>query len=420
MEHDAGDAAGRGGRRGAGCDPHTYPSALADGADWYLHLRTCDVAGNCTSTVHAGPFWIDTAAPSGVGEVTSSSHSTPSNAVSLVTEWTAASDGLSGVAGYSVAVAASAVPELCSGALDEAAATATRGPSTRRWCRLWRRHCPTTCWSRRAATALLETTDCSGVAGTDVAVAVDSASYGGATTTLGVNGGLALGGGLYRVLACPALEDVAGNALDGDGDGTGGDAFARTFTVDRQPPTVSLVDSVEDTGDGQLAENEATNAAITELHVTFSEAMVEAVAESSSEWMLVGSGSGSFETVDCAGGVLGDDVAVAVDAITWDALSLTATLEVNGGAALADERYRLFACATLVDLGGNPLDGDGDGVGGDGFARTFLVDTVPPENPTAISIVRLTLIWAGLLRPGSPPNGAARATTSRVSLATRS
>ena len=78
-------------------------------------------------------------------------------------------------------------------------------------------------------------------------------------------------------------------------------------------------------------------------------------------------------------------MAVAIDAITWDEPSLTAALEVNGGAALADGLYRLFACATLTDLGGNPLDGNADGTPGDDFAATFRVDTVPSENPTAIT-----------------------------------
>src|SRR5690606_12687715 len=56
-------------------DPHTTTSAaLADG-NWYFHLSTCDVAGNCTSTVHRGPYGIDTTAPSAAGTVSSSSHS---------------------------------------------------------------------------------------------------------------------------------------------------------------------------------------------------------------------------------------------------------------------------------------------------------------------------------------------------------
>jgi len=38
--------------------------ALADNS-WYFHLRTVDNTGNWTSTVHAGPFIIDTTAPTG-------------------------------------------------------------------------------------------------------------------------------------------------------------------------------------------------------------------------------------------------------------------------------------------------------------------------------------------------------------------
>jgi subtilisin family serine protease len=37
---------------------------LIDSDDWYFHLRTADQAGNWTSTVHLGPFKIDTAVPS--------------------------------------------------------------------------------------------------------------------------------------------------------------------------------------------------------------------------------------------------------------------------------------------------------------------------------------------------------------------
>lgn len=40
----------------------TSSSALAEGS-WYFHLRTLDTAGNWTSTVHIGPFIIDTTKP---------------------------------------------------------------------------------------------------------------------------------------------------------------------------------------------------------------------------------------------------------------------------------------------------------------------------------------------------------------------
>jgi hypothetical protein len=44
----------------------------------------------------------------------------------------------------------------------------------------------------------------------------------------------------------------------------------------------------------------------------------------------------------------------------------------------ADDLYRFLVCGstTIVDLAGNSLDGDGDGTGGDDFARNFRVDAL--------------------------------------------
>ena len=83
-------------------DPHSTTSpALGDGNAHYFHLSTCDNAGNCTSTVHAGPFWIDTTAPGVPGAIASSSHDpsgTPVSDATIDVAWGAASDLLSGVA----------------------------------------------------------------------------------------------------------------------------------------------------------------------------------------------------------------------------------------------------------------------------------------------------------------------------------
>jgi hypothetical protein len=51
--------------------------------------------------------------------------------------------------------------------------------------------------------------------------------------TLGLPGGLPLADGLHRLVVCPAITDTAGNPLDGDGNGTGGDSFLRIFRVDQ-------------------------------------------------------------------------------------------------------------------------------------------------------------------------------------------
>ena len=57
-----------------------------------------------------------------------------------------------------------------------------------------------------------------------------SAYTGGTSVSLFINGG-PLPNGHYRFTANNTLTDVVGNALDGDGDGTGGDLYSRTFTV---------------------------------------------------------------------------------------------------------------------------------------------------------------------------------------------
>ncbi|MEZ5312681.1 MAG: hypothetical protein R2862_03015 [Thermoanaerobaculia bacterium] len=73
--------------------------------------------------------------------------------------------------------------------------------------------------------------------------------------------------------------------------------------VDRSPPTVTLVASLADTGDGQLDEGEATNVAVTELHVTFDEAMDAILAESTTSYLLIEAGTDqTIDTIDCAGG----------------------------------------------------------------------------------------------------------------------
>ena len=59
-----------------------------------------------------------------------------------------------------------------------------------------------------------------------------SSTYSGGTTVgLRVYDG-PMQDGDYRLTFTPAITDVVGNALDGNGDGTGGDAFTRLFSVD--------------------------------------------------------------------------------------------------------------------------------------------------------------------------------------------
>ena len=73
--------------------------------------------------------------------------------------------------------------------------------------------------------------------GDDVSITIDAVAYDAETdtATLSLAGGQLLEDEVYRLLACgsTSLQDIAGNPLDGDADGTGGDDFLRTFRVER-------------------------------------------------------------------------------------------------------------------------------------------------------------------------------------------
>ncbi len=79
-------------------------SALADGNSHYFHIRSVDIAGNWQSTVHFGPFFIDTVPPTNPTGVSSTSHTASvwSNDNTVDISWTDATDSLSGLDGYSI------------------------------------------------------------------------------------------------------------------------------------------------------------------------------------------------------------------------------------------------------------------------------------------------------------------------------
>lgn len=107
-------------------DPHsTVSAALADGDDWYFHVRSCDVAGNCSLPDHAGPLLIDTTPPSAVS-LSSPSHGDglAHNDPTIDLVWSPAVDALSGVVAYRVTFDANPVSACpTSGGASATAAT---------------------------------------------------------------------------------------------------------------------------------------------------------------------------------------------------------------------------------------------------------------------------------------------------------
>jgi hypothetical protein len=85
-----------------GSDPHGTIEVLPDGDNHWFHLRTVDVAGNWTSTVHLGPFKIDTMPPTILGCPGDIDVDAAPGAQDAQVWWTepTATDDLSGVASF--------------------------------------------------------------------------------------------------------------------------------------------------------------------------------------------------------------------------------------------------------------------------------------------------------------------------------
>lgn len=288
-------------------DPHTLTiGPLGEAADHWFHLRSCDVAGNCSAAVHVGPFKIDTTPP---GAPTNLVRTSPVGAPTLELTWVAPVDSASGVDGYgwdfsqeptgpcaevvlgsttsatsdpladgdwyahvcavdaagNWGAVASAGPFEMESSAPQVMSAATVGPSadgvldhnerirvpvTQVVLRFSEEmndpagdHTPFDVTNpanyllvAAGADGTLETLDCSAGPSTgDTGITVTSVMHEAATRTasllLDVSRGLPAGP--HRLLACGSigLQDLAGTALDGDGDGTGGDDFALDFEV---------------------------------------------------------------------------------------------------------------------------------------------------------------------------------------------
>ncbi len=119
------------------------------------------------------------------------------------------------------------------------------------------------------------------------------------------------------------------------------------------------------------------------LNVTFSKNVLHDgsinAANHTGNYLLFSEGANAtFDTINCLGGIAGDDVAFSVDSITYDPGTFTATLNVNGGTPLPNGNYRLLACGTtsIFDLGGNELN---DGIADS--AIDFTVTSAPAALP---------------------------------------
>ena len=299
-------------------DPHSTSSdPLADSDSHYFHLRTCDKADNCTTTVHLGPFFIDGTEPTDATSLTSDSHTAGvASADSRVEmKWAGADDNLSGLAQYSFFF--EAVPPLTT--------------STSAQC--------------LEVDMLPHTVDDHELLSSP------------------------LPNGTYFFHVC--ARDEAGNWSEGVNFGP-----IVIQTTDTAAPTVDLVNTVAESSAGELEDAEETGTSISQILLSFSEEMfdpgdpmqVNAVRNPANYRLFEAGLNGVVDSTAC-GALAGDDQQIAIDMIGYDAGSSTAALFINAEGALNPDGqtllpgdYRLVACGDLLlDLSGNPLDGDTNG-----------------------------------------------------------
>ncbi|MCW5625103.1 MAG: tandem-95 repeat protein, partial [Burkholderiales bacterium] len=213
----------------------------------------------------------------------------------------------------------------------------------------------------------------------------------GLTPTVGVSGG----NGLAFVLApyndvadlasAPALSwqptpgltfyDVGAYEFQGD-------------SGDVAPPRVESISNLPVPGG-------TTGLAFTSLQVALSETLDGVSARSAANYELRATGAdGLFFTPD--------DRAIALRPL-YSFPETDLTLQLVDG-ALPDGLYRLTLSGTggLFDTAGNALDGNGDGIGGDGYIREFRIDrtaNIPPVAADATVVVgedgSITITLAG-------------------------
>lgn len=300
-------------------DPHTTTSApLPDGTSYYFHFRVCDLVGNCSAPVHLGPYEIDATDPVNPAALVSTSHSVgvPDTDTAIAMTWTPATDALSGVDGYGIA-------------FDHAAATACDE--------------------------------------------IKDLEEGATTVTSPV-----LADGSWYFHLC--TRDNAGNWSAA--------AHRGPYLVEARPPKVAAVTTVADTGDGMLLAGESVAAPITQVIVAFTEPVSDPAGNSGAtdasnpaNYPILRPGpNGTFETTVC-GPLAGDDQSVVAASATYDAASMSTVLRLPAPMALPADSFRLLVCGSstvgansIVDLGSHPLDGDGNGIGGDPLTLPFAIE----------------------------------------------
>jgi predicted outer membrane repeat protein len=171
--------------------------------------------------------------------------------------------------------------------------------------------------------------------------------------------------------------------------------------IERGPPTppqVQKIGSSADTGDNALVRGEQTNAPISKLRVTFSQAMSDPAGDqqrgdvsNTGSYLLVKAvdAATGYQSFSCEEGATLTDTAISIDSVNWISGSATAELSINGGTPLASGNYLLLVCDALNSSLSSNLDGNRDGLPGGNYLHPFEVDLTPPRIVSVVTIPAL-------------------------------
>ncbi len=407
---------------GAGVNAATIP-ALADGS-WTFHVCALDLAGNLSAVASIGPFVIETEAPVGtVAASTSHDPGTWSNAATIVVEWSQTTDP-NGVAGYSFLfdTAAATLPDevldLPHAVDPHSTAGGPLAEGDSHYFHLLACDLAGNCGAAiHLGPYLIETQPPSPVANlrstshpTDdisfvqvIDVVWDTSSD--ATSGLA---GYAVEFDESLAWACDEVEDVAAGTTaassptlaDGTwyahvcaGDEAGNWTLAATagpYAISTAAATVTLVATVADTGDGQLAAGEQTRTSITQLYLDFSRPMADPAGDDASvdvtnpgSYRLIADGGDRIvDTVDCTA-VDPADEALVIDGVDYDSTTRRAILRIQGATP--------FPVLSLETMVRSPVSG---------FTRTTAAK--PISATSRLPSLSISMTW-GVAKLGPMP-----------------
>ena len=190
--------------------------------------------------------------------------------------------------------------------------------------------------------------------------------------------GTSLDPGQLSIVTTYYWKVVAKNSC---GEAVGCETWRFTTVDDETPPTVIHVGTEADTGDGSLTACETAQVSISKMLVTFSESVDDPPGNTDPDdvtnpdnFRVLGTGPDANFQTDACGAVFGDDQEAAISSVAYDDGTHIADLVLQD--SLSPSRYRFLVCGStsIYDLAGNPLDGDGNGTGGDDFSLTFRAD----------------------------------------------